>query len=155
MPNPASRNYLAVSPRRRGLMAGDLAVAPSGLPQFSASLALMGELQHDGTLTLAAPAAPFAAITARGSYAGADPRHVTFVGNAAAAFELKSQGAFDDRNAVFVHSDGKILAALGKRRRSPSGASRTSATHVDVTQLLAEATDLAGFRQRFLEEAAL
>ncbi|MET0376465.1 MAG: hypothetical protein ABW128_19710, partial [Rhizorhabdus sp.] len=123
VPNPASRNYLAVSPRRRGLMAGDLAVAPSGLPQFSASLALMGELQHDGTLTLAAPAAPFAAITARGSYAGADPRHVTFVGNAAAAFELKSQGAFDDRNAVFVHSDGKILAALGKRRRSPSGAS--------------------------------
>lgn len=155
VPDPACRHYLAVNPRRRGQMTGDPNIATSGLPQFGASLALMGELQHDGTLTLGAPATPYAALSATGNYLGAGARPVTFVGNAVAAFELKSQGAFDDRDAIFVHSDGVFLAALDKRRRSPSGAARTSATHVDAARLLGEATDLARFRQRFLEEAAL
>lgn len=155
VPDSASRKYLAISPRRRGQMAGDPNIATSGLPQFGASLALIGELQRDGTLMLAAPASAFAALSAMGSYPGAAARPVTFVGNIAAAFALKTQGAFDDRDSIFVHSSGIFLAALAARRRSPSGLKRTSATHVDVAELLEGATDLAGFRQRFLEETAL
>lgn len=155
VPDPTSKHYLAASPRRRGQMAADPNVATSGLPQFGASLALMGDLQRDGTLTMAEPVTAFAALSAKGSYAGANLRPLTFVGGAAAAFSLQSQGAFDNRDAIFIHSDGAFLAALDKRRRSPSGMARTSATHVGVAQLLAEATDYPRFRQRFLEEAAL
>lgn len=158
VPDPRSRAYLSVSPIGKVAMMVDQNVRGSGLDEAATALGIIGRLVGSAQATVL-PAfgdATNGACEVTATYDGAAPRRLTFVGSAEAALRLGADGAFDDNDAIFVHSgDAYVRTALNSARSPSSGKTRKGAKHVSIRQLINEGLDMAMLEQRFLEEAGL
>jgi hypothetical protein len=157
-PPAGSAAYQTISRSRRTEMLADPNVATSGLDQLGVALGLIGRLASMGTVTLAPASGTVAAgtLSIRAAYPSARERLVTFVGTADAALQLMADGAFDDENAIVLHSSRAFTRLIKGGRRNPSGSAiGRGARHVSVRQLVDESLNLVELEERFLEEAAL
>lgn len=158
VPPAGSTAYLPVSPARRAAMMVDYNVRGSGLDEAATALAVIGRLVGSAQAIVlpASGDASNGACEVTATYHGAVPRKITLVGSAEAALQLAASGAFDDKDAVIVHSgDAYVRTALNSARSPSSGKTRKGATHVSIRQLIREGLDMAMLEQRFLEEARL
>ncbi|MGZ8284077.1 MAG: hypothetical protein ACXW27_00165 [Allosphingosinicella sp.] len=157
VPAATSQSYSPICPMRKIGMMADQNVARSGLDEAATALALIGRLASSGQASLAVASGPAAngALTVTASYAGATPKHITFVGSSDAVLRLAADGALDDKDTIVVHSSDLYVRTARSSRRSPSGGRPSGARHVSVRQLIDEGLGLVMLEQRFLEEAAL
>lgn len=140
-------------------MAGDPGITSSGLPELATALGLLGDGAAAGEWKLVLPTED----EGRGALrvvSPDDPAHaadVYFAGRAGAALNLMSSGAIaeDNLDVVIVHSDHAFTDSARSPSMAPGRTGQVAAHHVSIRELLAEASDLDHFRERFREEAVL
>lgn len=151
--------YQPLGPWALHEMAGDPGINSSGLPEFAASLGLLGDGVTDGEWNLVLPPedegrGAFRIVFPDDPARGAD---IYFAGNAGAAVNLISSGAIaaDNHDVVIVHSDYAFTGSARSSSAAPGRTGHVTTRHVSIRELLAEVSDLANFRKRFREEAVL
>lgn len=134
----------------------DSGLATNGVRELAAGLALLGRGEAAGSFSLEVGRLANGTVGAvKVQHAGRESA-VFFAANGRAALQLHNSGLLDRAaaDAVVVHSTDPIERAA----RSPSGrygrTGRPPSREVDMGDLLANATDLAGLEEEFRQAAA-
>ncbi len=157
MPAAGSRLYRALSASPSHKIADDPTLETSGVREMAAALALLGLGEADAfwSITPGDPAQPKDGAIQVSSETGNTRIFFAAHDGAGVQLEINAIVAPDDNDAIIIHSTAPVARMPRSPRSAPGRTGRVGLRHVGMAEILREAPDLVGLRQRFREEAAL